>query len=158
MQEQVGSANETNPLDWPAWAKAWGGLVAIAFLNGVLHRLTRGRSGNRAPISFRRLCCWRCSSRGRSGPNAGIPSPHGQLPCKVGLMWSSASVAFEFLFGQYVIKDSWSKLLHAYNLLDGRLWLVDVLGIAAGRGRGPGLANPSQQASGQVGLLQRYPR
>jgi hypothetical protein len=36
---------------------------------------------------------------------------------QVGLMWSSASVAFEFLFGQYVIKDSWSKLLHAYNLL-----------------------------------------
>jgi hypothetical protein len=46
-------------------------------------------------------------------------------------MWSSASIAFEFLFGHYVHKDSWSKLLHAYNLLDGRLWLVDVLGIAA---------------------------
>jgi hypothetical protein len=45
-------------------------------------------------------------------------------------MWSSASVAFEFLFGHYVNRDSWSKLLHAYNLLDGRLWLVDVLGIA----------------------------
>jgi hypothetical protein len=46
-------------------------------------------------------------------------------------MWASASVAFEFVFGRYVNKDSWSELLHAYNLPEGRLWLLDVLGIAA---------------------------
>ena len=44
--------------------------------------------------------------------------------------WSSASVALEFLFG-HINKDSWVELLHAYDVLDGRLWLLDVLGIAA---------------------------
>jgi hypothetical protein len=46
-------------------------------------------------------------------------------------MWASASVALEFVFGHYVNKDSWSELLHAYDVLGGRLWVVDVLGIAA---------------------------
>jgi hypothetical protein len=59
------------------------------------------------------------------------PLPSLSAAMQVGLMWSSGSIAFEFLFGHYVIKDSWSELLHAFNLLDGRLWLVDVLGIAA---------------------------
>jgi hypothetical protein len=132
MQEQVGSTNETNPLDWPASAKDWGGLVVIAYLNGVLHRTYQGPLGElRAHQLFVVCAAGAARPRGRSRPNAGIPSLCCQLPLQVGLMWSSASVAFEFLFGHYVNKDSWSELLHAYNLLDGRLWLVDVLGIAA---------------------------
>jgi hypothetical protein len=39
-------------------------------------------------------------------------------------------VAFEFVFGHYVTKDSWATLLHDYDLRAGRLWLFDVIGIA----------------------------
>jgi len=39
----------------------------------------------------------------------------------VGLIWLGLTVAFEFLFGHYVAKHSCQRLLHDYNLLDGRL-------------------------------------
>ena len=34
------------------------------------------------------------------------------------------TIAFEFLFGRYVVKRSWRALLHDYNLFAGRVWLV----------------------------------
>jgi hypothetical protein len=60
-------------------------------------------------------------------------------------MWSSASVAFEFPFGYYVNKDSWSDLLHAYDVQEGRLWALDVLGIAAA------------SAAGRAWRIRRHP-
>jgi hypothetical protein len=103
----------------------------IAFLNGVLHRSYERRLGELRSHQVSSLlllvllfpCVIRTERRHHvsSLPDA----------LQIGLMWSSASVAFEFLFGHYVNKDSWSELLHAYDVLDGRLWLLDVLGIAA---------------------------
>jgi hypothetical protein len=42
----------------------------------------------------------------------------------IGLVWLALTVAFEFLFGHYVAKRSWSELLHDYNLCAGRVWVV----------------------------------
>ena len=42
----------------------------------------------------------------------------------IGLVWLGMTVAFEFLFGHYVAKRSWSDLLHDHNLLAGRVWVV----------------------------------
>jgi hypothetical protein len=42
----------------------------------------------------------------------------------IGLVWLGMTVAFEFLFGHYVAKRSWSDLLHDYNIFVGRVWLV----------------------------------
>ncbi len=42
----------------------------------------------------------------------------------VGLLWLATTVAFEFLFGHYVVGHSWERLLHDYNLLAGRVWLL----------------------------------
>ena len=42
----------------------------------------------------------------------------------IGLVWLGMTVAFEFLFGHYVAKRSWSELLRDYNLFAGRVWLV----------------------------------
>jgi hypothetical protein len=42
----------------------------------------------------------------------------------VGLMWLAFTVTFEFLFGRYVRRLPWSRLLHDYDLLAGRLWLL----------------------------------
>jgi hypothetical protein len=42
----------------------------------------------------------------------------------VGLVWLGMTVAFEFLFGHYVVKRSWRDLLHDYHLFAGRVWLV----------------------------------
>jgi hypothetical protein len=50
---------------------------------------------------------------------------------RVGLLWAAATVAFEFSLGHYVNRDSGAKLLDDYDLREGRLWLVDVIAIAA---------------------------
>jgi peptidoglycan biosynthesis protein MviN/MurJ (putative lipid II flippase) len=41
---------------------------------------------------------------------------------KLGLFWTMATVAFEFLFGHYVMRHSWDALWADYNIFQGRLW------------------------------------
>jgi hypothetical protein len=47
----------------------------------------------------------------------------------IGLVWLCLTVAFEFLFGHYVMKHSWQKLLRDYNIQKGRLWLLVLVWI-----------------------------
>ncbi len=42
----------------------------------------------------------------------------------VGGIWLIMTICFEFIFGHYVMGHSWSKLLHDYNIIQGRLWVV----------------------------------
>ena len=42
----------------------------------------------------------------------------------VGLMWLILTIAFEFIFGHFVVGHPWSKLLADYNIWDGRLWIL----------------------------------
>jgi hypothetical protein len=42
----------------------------------------------------------------------------------VGFMWLCMTVAFEFLFFHYARGVPWSVLLHDYNILEGRLWIL----------------------------------
>ena len=55
----------------------------------------------------------------------------------VGLMWLFLTVSFEFLFGHFVIGHSWERLLHDYNFLEGRIWLLVLIVTAIS----PWLAN-----------------
>jgi len=47
----------------------------------------------------------------------------------IGLIWLILTVAFEFLFGHYVMKHPWSRLFHDYNIFEGRLWVVVLVWI-----------------------------
>ncbi len=49
---------------------------------------------------------------------------------RVGLIWLALTVAFEFIFGHYVVRQSWVKLLQDYNVLAGRLWVAVLLSVA----------------------------
>lgn len=50
----------------------------------------------------------------------------------IGLLWLLLTIAFEFVFGHYVMNHSWEKLFADYNILKGRLWsLVLLNNIAA---------------------------
>lgn len=49
----------------------------------------------------------------------------------IGLIWLTLTIAFEFLFGHYVMKHPWSRLLHDYNLFEGRLWVLVLLWVTA---------------------------
>ena len=47
----------------------------------------------------------------------------------IGLIWLILTIAFEFLFGHYVMKHPWSRLLHDYNIFEGRLWVLVLVWI-----------------------------
>jgi hypothetical protein len=40
----------------------------------------------------------------------------------LGFIWLVLTILFEFVFGHYVMGNAWEKLLHDYNLADGRIW------------------------------------
>lgn len=40
----------------------------------------------------------------------------------IGLMWLAMTVVFEFGFGHFIVGNPWSRLLHDYNVLQGRVW------------------------------------
>ncbi|KAA3625424.1 MAG: hypothetical protein DWP94_00815 [Flavobacterium sp.] len=48
----------------------------------------------------------------------------------IGLLWLLFTVIFEFLFGHYIAGHSWSKLLHDYNIVVGRVWILVLIWIS----------------------------
>ncbi len=42
----------------------------------------------------------------------------------IGAFWLVLTVAFEFLFGHYVMGHPWGKLLADYNIFKGRVWVL----------------------------------
>lgn len=52
------------------------------------------------------------------------PLPSSRVAWAVGVIWLGMTVAFEFLFGHFVAGHSWSTLLHDYNILANRMWLL----------------------------------
>jgi hypothetical protein len=48
----------------------------------------------------------------------------------IGLIWLTLTVIFEFLFGHYVVGHPWSRLLHDYNILQGRVWVLVLIWTA----------------------------
>ena len=50
---------------------------------------------------------------------------------RLGSIWLGLTIAFEFLFGHFVMGNPWSRLFHDYNLVDGRVWIIVILWIAA---------------------------
>ncbi len=47
----------------------------------------------------------------------------------VGGIWLALTVAFEFLFGHYVVGHPWSRLLADYNIVKGRAWTLVLLAV-----------------------------
>jgi len=47
----------------------------------------------------------------------------------VGLIWLGLTILFEFGFGHYIMGNPWQKLLHDYNLAQGRVWSLFLLWV-----------------------------
>jgi len=111
---------------------AWMPMIFIAIANGVLRQYVYGRwmkelsahqvSSLTAMVLFY-LYTWILAKKWP------LESSHQALA--VGFIWLCLTVAFEFLFGHYVANHSWSRLIHDYNLLSGRLWALVLLTVTA---------------------------
>jgi hypothetical protein len=50
---------------------------------------------------------------------------------RLGVFWLVVTVVFEFVFGHFVMGHPWERLLHDYNVVEGRLWVLVLLWVTA---------------------------
>jgi hypothetical protein len=110
---------------------AWFPMVLLAIANGVIRVSTYGKymSELRAHqlstvtgILLFALYIWALTRWWR------LESAHQALV--IGGLWLALTVAFEFGFGHYVMGHPWSRLLHDYDLLAGRVWVIGLAWVA----------------------------
>jgi hypothetical protein len=110
----------------------WIPLMAIGILNGILRQagyskyvsdLTAHQISTLTGAILMGLYVWWLTGVWK------ILSP-GQAVA-IGMIWLGMTVAFEFLFGHYVVGHPWKKLFYDYNLLEGRVWVLVLIWIAA---------------------------
>ncbi len=109
---------------------AWIPMVFIAIANGAIRQLGYGKFLSEllahqvsclAGIILFFLYTWVLALR--------WPLESSRQTFAVGLIWLGLTIAFEFLFGRYVAKLPWGRLLHDYNLLEGRLWPLVLIAV-----------------------------
>ena len=105
------------------WLVAWLGLPVLGIANGALRDTTYKQATGE-------LAAHQLSTATLLGLMATyLWVLEGRWPIRtrreafaIGGSWALLTVLFEFDFGHYVVRDSWSSLLHAYNLADGQVW------------------------------------
>jgi len=106
----------------------WFVLMLIAIGNGTLREMAYAEAVGELQahqistvtgILFSGLAVWLFSRL--------YPLESGYQAWVVGISWLALTLAFEFIFGHFVMGHSWSTLLQDYNLLAGRLWPVFLL-------------------------------
>ena len=50
----------------------------------------------------------------------------------MGGMWFLMTEAFEFGMGRWISGNSWSELFHAYNILEGQVWILIPVWVLTG--------------------------
>jgi len=109
---------------------AWVPMVFIGIGNGILRQTTYGRFTDEllahqistiTAIAFFGLYVWFLITR--------WPIPTSGQAFAIGLIWLVLTVAFEFIFGHYIMGHPWARLLQDYNILEGRLWSLVLLWI-----------------------------
>ena len=109
---------------------AWFGIVVLGLVNATVRQAVYGRyvselAGHQiSTLTFAVLVglyVWAL------GNFLKLSSPGEALG--VCLTWMVLTIVFEFVLGRYVVGDPWSKLLHDYDLLDGRVWGLFILWV-----------------------------
>ena len=110
---------------------AWVAMVFIAVANGAVRQLTFGKHmselhahqlSTAVGIVLLGVFIWAVIRAWP--PSSGIHA------LAIGFIWLVLTAAFECVFGHFVAGHSWSQLLHDYNLLEGRVWVLVLVWIA----------------------------
>ncbi|HZG68922.1 MAG TPA: hypothetical protein VEZ12_19450 [Herpetosiphonaceae bacterium] len=116
-----------------AWLIAWLGGSVLGVVNGVIRETTyKDRVGELTANQISAgtltlllaLYFWVLQRRWP------IHTTHSAL--QIGAAWVVLTVLFEFGFGHYVDRKSWSALFKNYDLTGGNLWLLVLVWILAG--------------------------
>jgi hypothetical protein len=109
----------------------WIPMVFIAILNGMLREFAFAR--RLSELRAHQLSCvtgvllffgytWVISLK--------WPVESTRQALAVGIVWLLLTVAFEFVFGHYVVQHPWERLFQDYNIFAGRLWILVLLAVA----------------------------
>jgi hypothetical protein len=105
------------------YAVAWLGLAVLGVLNGSVRVLTYGKF--MPDLAAHQLS----TATGILLVGYAVTLLHRRWPIHssgqaiaIGFMWLCMTVIFEFGFGHYLMGHSWTRLLHDYNLFQGRVW------------------------------------
>ena len=102
----------------------WLVLMVLAIANGALREATFARSlpelhahqlSTVTGILLVSVGVWLLSLYWR-------PPDSARQALLIGCCWLVFTLAFEFIFGRYVVGHSWERLLHDYNVAAGRVW------------------------------------
>jgi hypothetical protein len=109
---------------------AWFPMVLIAIANGVLREKWYGRGlGELQAHQLSTMLCVLFFAVYIWGVVRIWQPRSARQALVIGLMWLGLTIAFEFLFGHYVAGLPWSRLLHDYDLLAGRVWVIALVWV-----------------------------
>lgn len=109
---------------------SWFLLAIVAIANGVIRQCTYGKSmpdlaahqvSTVTGILATGLVAWLLSRI--------WPLESTAQAWTVGLCWLLFTISFEFVFGRFIAGHSWQRLLADYNILQGRVWSLFLIGI-----------------------------
>lgn len=106
---------------------SWLALLAVAFSNGALRELTV-RRWLAEPVANRVSVGWGCTFLGVAIWILTRRWPLGSYrqAFRLGALWTALTLAFEFGMG-LVQGASWERMLHEYEIWNGRLWPLVVV-------------------------------
>ena len=113
------------------YSLAWLVLPIIAILNGALRDLVYGQYlgdflarqvSTLTLIILIGLYTWLLGLRWK------IQTP--SQAWVIGIIWMVLTLAFEFLFGHYVMGNPWGTLLLDYDIFSGQLWVLIPIWVA----------------------------
>jgi hypothetical protein len=116
-----------------AWLIAWLGGSVLGVVNGVIRETTyKDRVGDLTAKQISAgtltlllaLYFWVLHRR--------WPIRTTNSALQIGVAWVVLTILFEFGFGHYVDRKSWSELFENYDLTGGNLWLLVLVWILAG--------------------------
>jgi hypothetical protein len=115
---------------WRPWAANWCGVLALAFVNGGVHRAYEPALGVLPAEQLSNATLLALTLAWAARVDHKHPTSSSNEALGVGAMWGLLTVAFEFLGGHYLNGASWQTLLNAYEVTAGHLWPLAVVGIA----------------------------
>ena len=115
------------------WLLAWLGGSVLGIVNGVVRELTyKERVGEATANQLSGLTLLVLLAAYFQVLQRRWPLPSRRVALNVGLAWAVLTVGFEFGFGHWVDRKSWSELAGNYDLAEGNLWLVVLAWISVG--------------------------
>ncbi len=115
------------------WLIAWLGGSVLGIANGVIREtvykdrvgdLTADQLSAATLVALLALYFWALERQ--------WPIATARAALEIGAAWVVLTVLFEFGFGHYVDRKSWSDLVENYNLAGGNLWLLVLAWIGIG--------------------------